>query len=211
MSEFAHAIAFVIAHVGTAAYAALVFTLGLVGAFIAVRYRIEALIAFPRWMANKLQGLIFLPPVLLFLLIFGFNGTAICAYMLTGAIHYLVPVFIAFMTGTNIGIIMLLGVTSPPDAPRQPVSFETNPRRQAVAMLCGLLTALLELPCFWLGIALGMTLGGFGGGTEGTRAAIAQRVRAYAQIILPILCISAAAETLGIKLMIRTDRKEDDT
>lgn len=207
MSELRQATILVGAHVFGTGYASLVFTLGFFSSLTVVKYRIEPLMVFPRWVARKIQRLVLLPSPLLFLVIFGFNGLAICAYMLTGLLHYAVPAMIAFLTGTNLGVVLFLGTTTIPGGP---VQARGPGRRQFWAVVCGLVTALLELPAFWIAIAMGMTLGGFGGPVDDLRSAALARLSAYVRLIAPVLMVSAAVETLGIRLMPANDRKEED-
>ncbi|NOZ21089.1 MAG: stage II sporulation protein M [Planctomycetes bacterium] len=207
MPDLREAISLIIAHFRCAGYAAVVFTLGFISSVVVVKYRIEPLIVFPRWVTGKLHRLLKLNPPVMFLFIFGFNSTAICVYMLSGVIHYLVPVAIAFLTGKNIGVITFLAARTPPDE-----ALESQPHRrlQILATACGILTALLEMPCFWIGIAMGMTLGGFGGGPGGdTSVAVVARLGAYLYVIVPVLLVSAIAETIGITLMMVRKDEED--
>jgi len=205
LSEFHASISFLTLHLRPAAYAALVFTLGLLSSITVVKYRIEVLLAFPRWLSQKLPRMLSLSALPMLLIIFGFNSTAILLYMLTGAAHYLAPVFIAFMTGTHIGIISILamGASAAP-----PAAQEQGMARRRFALLCGLLTGLLELPCFWLAIGMGMTLGGFGAPVDDLAAMALVRLSVYARMIAPVLFLSAAIETIGIKLMDGGEKKE---
>ncbi|MEW6356214.1 MAG: hypothetical protein AB1696_07820 [Planctomycetota bacterium] len=208
MPDLREAISLLIEHFRCAGCAALVFTLGFISSVVVVKYRIEPLLIFPRWVAGKLQRMLKLNAVAIFLLIFGFNSTAICVYMLTGAIHYLAPVVIAFLTGKNIGVITFLAGRTPADETTAP---QPSPVRQLIAIICGVLTALLEMPCFWLGIAMGMTLGGFGGGpTVNLGAAAIARLSAYLWLVVPVLFVSAIAETMGIRFMMAKEKKEND-
>jgi hypothetical protein len=85
-----------------------------------------------------------------------------------------------------------------------PDSVEPSPSafHEGIAAVCGILVIVLELPAFWISIALGMSLSDLvwvEPSWQGIRAAFAPRAIAYAQVIVPVLAISAAAEAIAIK------------
>ena len=136
------------------------------------------------------------------LFIFAFNGVAMLVYMLLGIIPGLAAV-ISFFTGLNIILIGLLAREFPSDdaAPRvraPPISVR----------ICGLLTLLLELPCFWytMGMTLWMKPGLLAMWRSADWSPIAQRVAAYLTIILPILFVSAMVEAYAVSFSYRDQR-----
>jgi len=133
--------------------------------------------------------------------IFGFNGTVMLLYMASG-IHAAIPASISMVTGYNIAAILLLAgqsrefgdlAVSPGDG--------WVPARWA-AGLCGLAVLILELPCFWYAIAMGMRLGQEIAAGETTYVqGVAPRIRAYVTVILPALLVSAVCEAIAIRGM----------
>jgi hypothetical protein len=132
------------------------------------------------------------------LFIFAFNGVAMPVYMLLGIIPGLAAL-ITFLTGLNVILIGLLAREMPSDdaAPRRapPISVR----------ICGLLTLLLELPCFWytMGMTLRMKPSLFEMWRSADGSPIAQRVTAYLTIILPILFVSAMVEAYAFSFSYR--------
>lgn len=135
------------------------------------------------------------------LVIFCFNGTAMFVYMATG-LRSEIPGIIAVLTGFNITAILLLaaqgldeGITEMPARSRWvPGKLPT--------VLCGLAVIVIELPCFWYSIALGMSLGqGVSSGRLIYLQALGVRADAYVRLILPALFVSAVCEVVAIRGM----------
>jgi len=191
---------FLLHHTLYAGAAAVLFAAGMACATPVYQRRIERLLAFPRWVARILSQLRQRKPSVpsLGLFIFAFNGVAMLVYMLLGIIPGLAAV-ISFFTGLNIILIGLLARETPSDdaAPHRapPISVR----------LCGLLTLLLELPCFWytMGMTLWMAPGPLAMWRSADWSPIAQRVTAYLTIILPILFVSAMAEAYAVSFSYR--------
>jgi hypothetical protein len=200
---------FLLHHALHAGAAAALFLAGMACATPVYRRRVEWLISFPRWVALKLRGLHEKKPSVpaLGLFIFAFNGTAMLVYMLLGIVPG-VAALIAFFTGMNVILIGLLARELPSDdaGPRGAAPFSVR--------LCGLLTLLLELPCFWftMGMTLWMKPGLFAMCRTADWSPIAQRVTAYLTIILPILFVSAMVEAYAVSFSYRdgtTDVRSD--
>jgi hypothetical protein len=183
----------VIDQTGFAVAAALFFGAGALTAVPVVRHRVRFLLALPRWFAGLIQRVLQSNPsaVSLGLFIFAFNGTAIFIYMLTGLVPGLPPI-VAFLTGLN---VMAAGMMGQADLASARIRKDVPLSAQ-----CGVLTFLLELPCFWYAIALGgtfpVTLWGLFGGES--VEPLQERVLAYAMVILPVLAVSAFVEAHAV-------------
>lgn len=184
----------VLHHTPQAGIAALLFIAGVLSAVPVLRWRVEFLLRMPRSFAGWLREIMDKRPSVLRLaaFIFSFNGTAILCYMLTGVLPGL-PYVVAFWTGLNVALAgLLVRETGAPDVvARSPTRWER---------LCGILTFVLELPCFWYALGLGMTIRlGFSRGVRDLDwTSLADRVWAYALVILPVLALSALVEAYAV-------------
>ena len=202
MAGMIQSVEFLLHHTLTAGAAAVLFAAGMACATPVYQRRVERLLAFPRWVARKLQRIREKKPSVpaLGLFIFAFNGVAMLVYMLLGIIPG-VAALISFLTGMNVILIGLLARETPSDdaAPRRapPISVR----------LCGLLTLLLELPCFWytMGMTIWMDKGLYAMYRSADWSPIAQRVTAYLTIILPILFVSAMVEAYAVSFSYRDE------
>jgi hypothetical protein len=191
---------FVLHHTLYASLAAMLFAAGMGCATPVYQRRMERLLSFPRWVALKLRGIREKKPSVpaLGLFIFAFNGVAMLVYMLLGIIPGMGAV-ISFFTGLNVILIGLLAreIPSDGDTPRRPPPISVR--------ICGLMTLLLELPCFWytMGMTLWMTPSLFAMWRSADWSPIAQRVTAYLTIILPILFVSAMVEAYAVSFSYR--------
>lgn len=131
--------------------------------------------------------------------IFLFNGTAMFVYMSTGA-HPLVPSLIAATTGFTLTLCFSL-----PQEAESLFDFETvGPNdwlpSRSLAIAGGAATVLIELPCFFYSIGMGITLG-----QEVMRdrvpylSGLETRATVYLTTVLPLLLISAICETVAIR------------
>ena len=198
--KFAESIHVLLAHAGLAVAAALLFAAGAAFAIPVMRWRVEFLLAVPRsfagWLARVLKSRPSTPRLALF--IFCFNGAAIFVYMMTGLIPGL-AIVVAFLTGLNVALASMLGrnTFSATEVTLERLSF--------LSRACALLTFILELPCFWFAMAMGIGLEL--NVVELARGADAgpllARMQAYALIILPALALSALAESYAITSTVR--------
>ncbi len=141
--------------------------------------------------------------------IFGFNASMICLYMLSGVLVVL-PAAIAFLTGLNIGVIVLKsGEIELPggERPLAPVAAEETTAPPWVG-LCSLAVLVLELPSFWISVGMGIGMGrhlAINGPYDwpSISALAIERLHAYWMVIIPVLFISALAETAAIRGHIR--------
>jgi len=184
----------VLRHTGMAGAMALIFFAGALCALPVLRWQVRALLVVPRWFAGTLARVInaglSVPELALF--IFLFNGSAMLAYMLSGLIPWL-PAVVTFSTGLNVVAAGLLGKESMPPP-------QTSRRVPLSGALCGGLTFVLELPCFWYTMAMGWTMEPhIIGLLKGTNAVpLLNRLIAYAIIVLPVLAVSAFAEAYAV-------------
>jgi len=210
MADMMRSVEFLLRHTLYAGVAAVLFAWGMACATPVYRRRMESLLSFPRWVALKLRGIRDRKPSVpvLGLFIFAFNGVAMLVYMLLGIVPGLAAL-ISFFTGLNIILIGLVAREMPSDdvGPRL---FEPEPqsRRRAPPLsvrICGLLTLLLELPCFWftMGMTIWMKPSIFAIVRSADWSPIAQRVTAYLTIILPILFVSAMVEAYAVSFSYR--------
>jgi len=180
--------------------AAVLFAAGMACATPVYQRRMEWLLSFPRWVALKLHRVREKKPSVpaLGLFIFAFNGVAMLVYMLLGIIPG-VAALITFFTGLNVILIGLIAREVPSDdaAPR--------PTPPISVRICGLLTLLLELPCFWytMGMTLWMNKGLFAMWRSADWSPVAKRVTAYLTVILPILFVSAMVEAYAVSFSYR--------
>ncbi len=195
---------FVIAdHFRLACLAALLFFGGLLLAYLVEKHDFTFLSWLPRQLFLLVRKLIgpHPGPLRLGLVIFCFNSLAICLYMASG-FHPVIPAMISILTGFNIMMILLMvgdelqfsDLAMAPTSSWAPGSF--------VAALCGLAVLVLELPCFWYSIAMGISLGReILDGRVDYFQGICFRLQAYALVVLPALLVSAICETIAIQGM----------
>jgi len=200
----------------------LVFILGILSSGLVLRYHLTFLTRFPFWMMHRILRFLARRPSLpaIFLIIFLFNSVAILVYMLTGAVLSALPTAICFLTGMNIGIIagampaaaasQLAGGTPALVPSRRDAAGEPHPvgRASGAGLLdgvCFLLVAGLELPVLWLALAMGTTMAPLWslGATAAGDGAVAPRLLAYLVICVPVLCLSAIIEAVGIRAGLR--------
>ncbi len=190
-----------IEHFRQAVQAFLLFVIGLLLSWPVVRYGLR-IIAWPaRTIMRTVLRLMGPSPSIPRIagVIFAYNAVAVFVYMASGW-HSLFPKVFAFWTGLNIGVLM--GTMH-----RQPGSVQTldpsgaqwRPTRR-LTLVCGLLVLLLELPCFWFAVGMGIEMGHLvQAGQVAYTAALSARAEAYAAVILPLLLVSAASEAVAIR------------
>ena len=188
-------------HFRPAVYAALLFALGLFLSWPVVEYRMTFLCRWPMALFRFVMRLMGPAPGItrVIVIICGFNSAVMFACMASG-IHPALPKALAVWTGMNVGIIMGLarrGEEMPGPRALAPGEWRAPP---ALALACGLATLMLELPCFWYAIAMGISLGDQVQ-HEGTLylAALLPRVQAFARVIAPLLLASAIAEAIAMR------------
>ncbi len=137
------------------------------------------------------------------LIIWLFNSSVMFLYMAAG-FHPLLPKVFGIWTGLNIGVVVAHSHRETRDGGqslRLPGAGADawRPSRPLVAV-CGAAVLVLELPCFFYAIALGMRMGAevAWGGVAYTDA-FPRRALAYGAIIVPVLLISAIAESVAIR------------
>ncbi len=190
-------------HFGLACGAALLFLVGVLLAFPVVKHGSTRLTWLPLILFRLVRRMLGTHPGMtrLWSLIFGFNGTVMLLYMASG-VHPGFPAAISLLTGYNIAVILLVaGETGDLDGLAVSPASRWKPGGW-VAGLCGLAVILLELPCFWYSIAMGIRLGQeIVAGQTSYVQGIATRLHAYAFLILPVLLVSAVCEAIAIRGM----------
>jgi|GEM_PF-2253728 len=185
------------------------FVLGFGFSYFVEKFRLEAFKAFPVWFLKNIMR--FAAPdrpfILIFLFIFLFNSIAILLYMLSGLL-VVFPVLIAFLTGTNIGIIILHPLPEEVKGvniyrPREVVSV--GPFQVFLAVL----VPLLELFAFCYALAMGLQMApeillqfptiNCGEFIKLALDLAVPRVVTYLKVCVPLLFVSALAEARVIK------------
>lgn len=190
-------------HFGLACEAALLFLVGVLLAFPVVKNGSTRLTWLPLILFRMVRRMLGTHPGMtrLWSLIFGFNGTVMLLYMASG-VHPGIPAAISILTGYNIAVILLVaakaedldGLAVSPVSGWKPGKW--------VAGICGLAVLLLELPCFWYSIAMGIRLGqAIVAGQTSYVEGITVRLHAYVLLILPTLLVSAVCEAIAIRGM----------
>jgi hypothetical protein len=207
------------AHLGLGLIAAVLFGAGLVTSLPVVRRDLRWLMAFPLWVVRQVLRLIGpnFAAVRVFLTIFFFNSLAIFLYMASGVLVVL-PAAVAFLTGLNIGVIVLRSGEVEMPSGERPLAEAMDPNAEHEVApwvsLCSVTVLVLELPSFWISVGMGIgmarELTRVGGYTLATlRALLEPRVAAYLSIIVPALLLSALAETAAIRGHVRARRPPD--
>lgn len=191
-----------------------VFLFGALSAIIVLRHRLLLLMRFPLWMARKLLRFLATRPgfAKLFFTIFCFNSVAIFAYMMTGALDPMLPSLICFLTGMHVALVAALMPAVAGQSGELPLGATPgNPPEMPsrVELICFLVTLGLELPVFWVSIAMGWTMTSVLGDSAVAAGELIQlRMQAYAFIAVPALAVSALAEATGIWVNLRRQPRQ---
>jgi len=188
-------------HFRLALHAGLLFGVGLFVAWPVVRYRLTGVAWLPRRIFGLIVSLMGSRPTLsrMALVIFLFNSTVMFLQMAVG-FHSFVPKVLCIWTGMNVGVMMGFAGESAGmirEAARRREGFIPPP---SLTLLCSLLVMLLELPCYFYALAMGMKLGHVvQGGRAAYLAALEPRALAYVLFLAPALLVSAVAESVSIR------------
>ncbi len=187
-------------HFRLALDAALLFAVGLFASWPVVHYRLEGVARLPLALFRLVLRLIGRSPGVprMTAVIWCFNSLTIFVYMASG-FHPLLPKLFGIWTGMNIGVVLgmarheedLLQAGTP--APGQWVP------PPLLATACGALVLVLELPCFWFSIAMGIGMGHAVESGQPYLSVLASRAAAYACVIVPVLAASAVCEAVAIR------------
>jgi len=192
-----------VSHFSLACTAALLCVSGALLAFPAVRWGPSFLVRMPMALFRMVRRLMGSRPGLLRMgaVIFVFNGSAMFVYMASG-VRPMLPFVIAVLTGFNIAAILLLAdQTVTARSGQEPAPIRWVPGNMLTG-LCGAAVLLLELPCFWYAIAMGVGMGrAVAEGQASYTQALAIRAEAYTHLILPLLFFSAICEVIAIRGM----------
>lgn len=184
-------------HAGLAFWAMGIFFVGFALSFAVVKWHIQSLLAFPRFMLRLMKHYVTprTPAVGLLGFIFLFNSIAIFIYMMSGGL-VLLPLLFDLLTGLNVGVIMLI------DTRGRTVEIPEQSPPGGLANFLTIFVLVVELTSFWLAIAMGMRMGqmlrvdfSWTNYLELARP----RAVAYVMFIVPALFVSALAETVAIK------------
>ncbi len=188
-------------HSPQAAQAALLFAVGVFLSWPVVRLRLRGVAVLPLALLRTVVRLIGPDPSVVRMagVIWLFNSVAMFVDLAAG-FHPFVPALLCLWTGLNIGVVIGM-------APREMAMLAAGhpgPGRwtspPAVARLCGLLVLLLELPCLFYTVAMGISMGALvQSGTLHYLPALAVRGRAFACVIVPLLLVSAIAEAVAMR------------
>jgi len=218
MVSYSSSLHLLASHLWLGAIAAILFTAGAGTAAPVVRSDVRWLMAVPLWVVRQVLRVIgpAFPPIRVFTLIFTFNSVAIFLYMVSGVLIVL-PAAIAFLTGLNIGVVVLKAGEIELPSGERPLAATLSPRDDRPVApwvsLCSLAVLVLELPSFWIslgmGIGLGRALSQPGHYTLSDLAAlVGERAWAYLTIVVPVLFLSALAETAAIRGQVNAGPRE---
>lgn len=187
-------------HFSHACSAAAWFALGAVLAFFLGKWSRDTADRIASWLSRLLLKLFGSRPGLVrtAATIFLYNGIVMFIYLSSG-LRQVIPCFIAFVSGSILTLCSLAASREPHLFQAPVVSAGGWRPSSAIIAVCAIATVLLELPCFWYSIGMGISLG------EQTArafqiygAAWRERALAYAQTLLPLLAISACCESVAI-------------
>ncbi|MFW6188796.1 MAG: hypothetical protein ACOC7T_00045 [Planctomycetota bacterium] len=188
-------------HFRLAVLALLLFALGLFLAWPVVKFGVRRLMEIPLAVFRMVLALMGPAPSIFRMatVIWSFNSCVMFIYMATGW-HPLFPKIIAVLTGLNVGIVMMAGRSELGlIGPGEPEPGQWVPPRRLTG-ICGLLVLLLELPCFWFALAMGMSMGAdVTTGAADYSEALVLRAQGYLAVIVPILLLSAFCEAVAIR------------
>jgi uncharacterized membrane protein SpoIIM required for sporulation len=188
-------------HLRLAVHAALLFAVGLFASWPVVRYRLDVLTRPAEVVLRLVLRLMGPSPGLARMagIIFANNCTVMFVCVAAG-LHPMVPKVLCVWVGLNVGaMIGLLGRDEELLAPmrRRPGWWVPPPW---ATVLCSALVLLLELPCLWFAVAMGVSMGRVvHGGSASYAEALAAYARAYWSVIAPVLLVSAAAESVAVR------------
>lgn len=191
-----------VGHLRPALHAAILFAVGLLIAVPVTRYRLTFL-AWPAlqvlrlvmWLMGERPSLLRVAAI-----IWLFNSDAMLIYMASG-FHPMLPKVFALWTGLNIGVVMAR-MSADDDSVfgglGQVAPGQWLPPK-GLALGCGVLVLMLELPCFWYALGMGMSMGWQVQAGGGYLASLGPRATAYLCLIVPTLLVSAIAESIAIR------------
>ncbi|MBS3763377.1 MAG: stage II sporulation protein M [Planctomycetes bacterium] len=189
-------------HSRLALHSALLFGVGLFAAVPVVRYKLSAVGWLPRRIFEIVLRFMGRRPVFWRVagVIWLYNSAVMLLFLASG-FHPLLPKLFAVWTGLNVGIV---GVETSKNngwmAGRMTEISETGWQPPAsLAPVCGLLVFVLELPCFWYTLAMGIRLGHMVQKGESYARLFGERAEAYFALIFPLLLVSAILETIAIR------------
>ena len=190
-------------HLEPGAYAAVLFFVGLVLSVPVVRLRLRAIEWVPRMLLRLVVRLMGPSPAVtrMALAIWLFNSAVMFLCMASG-FHPSLPAVLCIWTGINVGLMAFRAATEGEpalEALARPGAAAWRPPGW-LAAAGGVLVLLIELPCFWYAVAMGVTLGwDVSQPATDYVEALAPRASVYLSVIVPALLLSAIAESLAIR------------
>lgn len=189
-------------HLWLAVHALILFMVGIFISFPVIRYNLEKVSWLPRQLFRMVVRLmgdrgIVRTAVVIWL----FNSTAIFLYMASG-FHPLLPKIFGVWTGLNVAVLTYGPATrEDPVLSKlaEPVEEGVWQPSPALSGLCGLLVLVLELPCFWFSIAMGIRMGHHVQAGTPYLGAMSRYATAYGTVVVPILFVSAVAESIAVR------------
>ena len=190
-------------HLRPAAYAAALFGFGIALSVPVVRLRLRAI----QWLPVRLLGLVARlmgprPTVARMAIVIWLFNSAVMFLCVAGGFHAAVPMVLCIWTGLNVAVASAHAArdgSAPWEAFARAGPDRWRPPRW-LALAGGAAVLALELPCFWLSVAMGITLGlDVGQGGAAYLAALAPRAGLYAGLVVPALLVSALAESVAIR------------
>lgn len=192
-----------IEHFRLAVHAAALFGIGLLLSWPVVHYRMMRVAWLPLRVFRIVVALMGPRPPFarMTAVIFGFNALTIFLY-LAGGWHPVFPKLCGLWIGMNVAIVAVMGREDERIMEMGRPGEEAWVPGRPLSMLCGLAVMLLELPCFWYALAMGMSLGdAVQDGRAPYLEALGVRALAYVTLVAPALLVSAAAESAAIRGM----------
>ena len=189
-------------HLRLAVHGAILFAVGLFIGVPVLRYRVRAL-QWPAMRAFRIViGLMGHRPGLFRMasVIWLFNSAVMFLYMASG-VHPLLPKLFGIWTGLNVLVVASqAGRAGEPGfaefSGAAPGQWRTPP---GLAMGCGLLVLLIELPCLWYALGMGLSMGAEVAAGAGYLACLGPRAEAFLGVLVPMLFVSAAAEAVAVR------------
>jgi len=188
-------------HFRLALHAGLLFAVGLFTSWPVIRYKLWSVAWLPRQIVRFIQFLMGPHPSILRMgaIIFAFNSTVMFLQMASG-FHPFVPKLFGIWTGMNVAIMAAMAGSNERLLEMGRARSDQWLPPEGLTVFCGVLVLVLELPCYWYSLAMGMSLGhSVQGSSQEYLSGLAPRATAYVALIIPALLVSAFAEAIAVR------------